>query len=141
MIVGGIIIGSGRIDNVLLKPGNNTVPIRATVDIKTSLRNLPAIIGSQANSLRSGNIEVSASGNSTIYNGEHIPYYEAVLNNLKVTTEVPLIQILLDTLEDYLSSTNGLMSGILGLLNGTNPLSQLQGGAKNSSDLLSSLGL
>ena len=139
MIVGGIIIGSGRINNVVLTPGNNSLPIRATVDIKTAIQNLPALFVSQVDALKSGNIEISASGNSTVCNGQHIPYYEAVLNNLMLTTEMPLVQILIDTLESYLSS-NSMLSNILNSFNGTAILGQLLGGTvKGNSSFLSAL--
>jgi len=134
MIVGGLIIGQGRIDNIVLKPGNNTVPIRATLAISKALQNLPTIIGSQVNALKNGNLEVSASGNSTIYNGQHIDYYEKVLNGLVVTGQVPIIQILLDSAKEFLGSDTGnLLTGFLGGLNLTNVFGALDGLTGNSS--------
>jgi hypothetical protein len=138
MVVGGLIIGSGRLYNVVLHPGNNTLPIRATVDLKTTIANLPAILLSQASALKSGNIEVSASGNSTICHGEHIPYYEAVLNKLLVTGQMPIIQLLVDSLSGFLSTSN-LTSILAGAISSSDILGILSGlSSKNSSSTLSS---
>lgn len=137
MIVGGLNIGSGRLYNVVLHPGNNTVAIKATVDIKAAIQNLPTILLSQSNALKSGNLEVSASGNSTICNGQHIPYYEAVLNKLVVTADLPVVQLLIDTLSGFLTSNN-LTSILAGAVNSTDIMSILAGLAKNST--LSALG-
>jgi hypothetical protein len=125
MILGNVTVGQGRIQNVMLVPGPNLVPIRATLDIKTAFQNLPQIIASQAGSLAKGNITISASGNSTVYNGLHIPYYEAVLNNLLVTGEVPLIKLLAGSLQQFFQGNNTLITGLLGAFNGTAGLDQL----------------
>jgi hypothetical protein len=127
MIVGGVVIGQGRINNVLLAPGNNTVPLSATVDLKTAIENLPTLLQAEATSLVNGNIVVSASGNSTIFNGVHIPYYEQVLNNLVITGEVPLIQILVDSLYMALGPNSTLLSGLLGAFTGGNSTNLLTG--------------
>ncbi|KAE9372838.1 hypothetical protein N431DRAFT_467068 [Stipitochalara longipes BDJ] len=137
MIVGNVTMGQGRIENVFLVPGNNTVPIRATFDIKTAIQNLGVILQAESDALTRGNVVISASGNSTIYNGVHIPYYEAILNNIFVTGEMPLIKILVDTLEQGLSTNNSLISSILTPLGGLSGLSSLLGGLTGTSTLSS----
>jgi hypothetical protein len=144
MIVGGVTIGHGFLDNVVLSPGNNTLPIRATVDLKTLIQNLPTILAAESNSLTNGNILISASGNSSVYNGLHIPYYEAVLNNLFLTGEMPIIKLLIDSLQQYLGSNNTLITSLLGAVNGTSILNEILSGLggsskSNSSNLLSSI--
>jgi hypothetical protein len=143
MIIGNVTMGQGRIQNVFLVPGNNTVPIRATFDIKTALQNLPVILQAEANALTKGNVVISASGNSTVYNGVHIPYIEAILNNILLTGEVPLIKILVGTLQQGLSTNGSLISTILSALNGTTGLSSLLGDltgkSKRSSPLVAAL--
>jgi len=140
MIIGGITVGQGRINNILLHPGNNTIPIAATVNIKTVLQNLPLILSSQVSALKSGNLEVTASGNSTIYNGLHIPYYEQVLNKLMVSAQVPIVQILIDSLQEFLGGNSTLLGGSGGL-NGTSLLTEILGilGGKSNSTAGSSL--
>jgi hypothetical protein len=143
MIIGNITMGQGRIDNVFLVPGDNTVPIRATFNLKTAIQHLGVILQAESDALTKGNVVISASGNSTVYNGVHIPYYEAILNNVVLTGEVPLIKILVDTLEQGLSTNGSLISGIVSALNGTSGISSLleglTGGSTSSSSLLSSL--
>jgi hypothetical protein len=125
MIVGGVVIGHGFLDNVVLSPGNNTVAIRAIVNIKTLIQNLSTILTAEANSLTNGNILISTSGNSSVYNGLHIPYYEAVLSNLFLTGEMPVIKLLIDTLQQYLGPNNTLITSALGAVNGTRLLSAI----------------
>jgi hypothetical protein len=144
MIIGNVTMGQGRIENVFLVPGNNTVPIRAIFDLKTAIQNLGAILQAESDALTQGNVLISASGNSTVYNGLHIPYIEAVLNNVLLTGEVPLIKILVDTLEQGLSTNGSLISSIVSALNGTSGLASLLGdltggSTASSSSLLSKL--
>jgi hypothetical protein len=140
MIVGGVVIGHGFLDNVVLSPGNNTVAIRAIVNIKTLIQNLSTILTAEANSLTNGNILISTSGNSSIYNGLHIPYYEAVLSNLFLTVEMPVIKLLIGTLQQYLGPNNTLITSALGAVNGTRLLSAilrtLEGPTNSSSSSL-----
>jgi len=143
MIIGNVTMGQGRIENVFLIPGNNTVPIRATFDLKTAIQHIGLILQAESSALTKGNVVISASGNSTVYNGVHIPYYEAILNNVFLTGEVPLIKILIGTLQQGLSSNNSLISSIVSALNGTSGLSsilgELTGKSNPSSSLLSGL--
>lgn len=108
IIVGGVLLGNATMNNVYIVPGNNTVSARGIINLKTAIMNLPAILSSQVGALTKGNIEMSASGNSTIYNGQHIEYYEKVLNNLMLTTQMPLLAILMDSLKGILGGEGGL---------------------------------
>lgn len=141
MIIGNKTMGQGRINNVFLVPGNNTVPIRAIFDLQTAIENLGLIFQAELDALTAGNVVISASGNSTVYNGVHIPYYEAILNNILLTGEVPLIKILVDTLEQGLSTNGSLIGSIVSALNSTGSLSsilgQLEGKSTRSASLLS----
>ncbi|KAJ5355537.1 uncharacterized protein N7496_012749 [Penicillium cataractarum] len=96
-----LIIGQATILNVILKPGNNTVSLRGRIEISTVLENLSEILAVQKAALVDGNLELSASGNSTIYNGVHIKYYEQVLNNLTLVTRVPILEVLGVPYKDY----------------------------------------
>ncbi|KFY44966.1 hypothetical protein V494_01219 [Pseudogymnoascus sp. VKM F-4513 (FW-928)] len=107
IIVGGMILGNATMKNVYLVPGNNTVPARGILNLKMAIQNLPAILASQTGALTKGNIEMSASGNSTIYNGQHIPYFEKVLNSLLLTTQMPILSILMDSLKGILNGDGG----------------------------------
>ncbi|KAL4808630.1 hypothetical protein BDV18DRAFT_157574 [Aspergillus unguis] len=101
---GSIILGTALLPDVTLVPGNNSLAFTGKLDIDSMLSNLGEIVNSQKDPLRSGLIELSASGNKTVFNGQHIPYFERPLNGLTLTARVSIINILADTVE-------GLMDG------------------------------
>ncbi|KFY47496.1 hypothetical protein V495_01934 [Pseudogymnoascus sp. VKM F-4514 (FW-929)] len=107
IFVGGVLLGNATMYNVYLVPGENIVPARGIINLKTAIMNLPTILQSQVGALTKGNIEMSASGNSTIYNGQHIEYFEKVLNSLMLTTQMPLLAILMDSLKGILGGDGG----------------------------------
>lgn len=107
----GITLGQATIDNVVLKPGNNSVALRGELDIDTMIDNLSEIISAQRSALLSGDLQLEASGNSTVYNGVHIDYFEEVLNNLTLTARVPILQVLGDTLQGLLDDDNNSTLG------------------------------
>jgi hypothetical protein len=98
------------------------------VNLSTIIQNLAAVLEAEASSIANGNILITATGDSTVYNGLHIPYYETVLNNLALTGEVPIAKFLIDSLQQYLGSNSTLISGILGPANGTGSLTGILGG-------------
>jgi hypothetical protein len=98
----------------------------ATVDIKTVIENLSVILFSQADYLKSGNVQISALGNSTIYKGQYIPYQEVVFNNAMATGEMLIVQLLIDSASSFLSANN-LMSVLSGSVNSTKILGILAG--------------
>ncbi|KAJ6100077.1 hypothetical protein N7467_001612 [Penicillium canescens] len=107
-----MVIGQATIENVVLKPGNNSVSLRGQLDMDTVIDNLPAILSTPKSALMDGELELTASGNSTIYDGNHIAYYEKLLNNLTITTRVPILMILLDTVRGLIDTTGlGVVMG------------------------------
>ncbi|KAI9925892.1 hypothetical protein MW887_005698 [Aspergillus wentii] len=109
----GLIIGQGFLDNVVLKPGNNSMPLRATLSIQTVLENILDILSAQKSALTDGELEICASVNSTVYNGKHITYYEEVLNSLTLTARVPIIKVLTDTVQGLSQDSGFNLSSIL----------------------------
>lgn len=101
-----LILGQATIFNVLLKPGNNTVSLRGHLEIQTVIENFSQIFSSQKEAILNGDIQLSASGNSTIYNGNHISYYEEILNDLTLTARVPIMKALLGTVEGMASDSD-----------------------------------
>ncbi|GES56847.1 hypothetical protein ATEIFO6365_0001005300 [Aspergillus terreus] len=117
--IGDVILGNGTIDNVLLRPGNNTVPLRGIHDIQKAIGNLGTILSAETDALSHGNLMLAASGHSTIYNGLHIPYFEKVLNNLTVTADVPILKVLFGTLSQLITSNPGAISNVTSALGNT----------------------
>jgi hypothetical protein len=125
--VGDLILGNATILNTMLKPGNNSVYTRGIVDIKTGLKNIEQLIYAEADALKRGNIAVSASGNSTIFDGKHIDYYETVLNDLTIDAEMPITSLLIDSLGGLVGDLGGGLGKLLGGLNVTNILNLIGG--------------
>lgn len=71
------------------------------------LDNIGPILSSQQGALQQGELQLSASGNSTIYNGNHIRYYEKILNNLTLTARVPIMSVLMGTLQGMVNNGSG----------------------------------
>ncbi|KAF3018872.1 hypothetical protein E8E14_008466 [Neopestalotiopsis sp. 37M] len=132
-LAGDTIIGNVTILNVELPPGNSTRSFRGQIFLDVLVGNLGKIISSQASAITTGNILVGISGNSSTVDGEHISYLEDVLNNVRIDTEVPIIQALGDLLDSVSGDDPTLdLSGIVGLLGqflgSDGPLSGLFGG-------------
>ncbi|OAX83922.1 hypothetical protein ACJ72_01713 [Emergomyces africanus] len=100
LLSGNIPLGQVVIYDVLLKPGNNTVNGDC-----------------QKVALSEGNLDLTINGNSTIYNGKHIPYFEDVLNNLTLRTKHPIISVLTGTIQGLTEGGKGI-GGILDLFKG-----------------------
>ncbi|KAH0544160.1 hypothetical protein FGG08_001605 [Glutinoglossum americanum] len=63
-------IGTSLLPDLTLKPGNNTVDMRSTVNLKL-LQPPP----------KDGLLHLEVRGNSSIYNGQHLTYYEDALKS------------------------------------------------------------
>ena len=68
-------IGNVSIDNLVLTPGANTLPMRAQVDQGT-------VVGALINTYHDGMVPMDIVGNTAIYDGQHLPYFEAALQSL-----------------------------------------------------------
>jgi len=81
--VQGTIIGQSVIPDLVLKPGANVVPMRSTV-------NQSLVIGLITQKFTNGLLPIEIVGNSSISNGQHLPYFEAAIrgNPMHVTLDV-----------------------------------------------------
>ena len=94
-------IGNVSIDNLVLQPGSNTFPIRAQVD-------QGAVVGALLSTYKDGMVPMDIVGNTAIYNGQHLTYFESALQGLTqhVTLDVgsaikSTVQNLNSTLAQY----------------------------------------
>ncbi|KAL2222674.1 hypothetical protein M432DRAFT_527064, partial [Thermoascus aurantiacus ATCC 26904] len=110
---GNLAIGNATIKNLVIKPGNHSYPLRGILDMDTVMKNLPQIIASQRDALRHGNIALKSTGNLVTYEGITVDYYTRVMKNLTLTAEIPVRQVLRNTLRGLLD------------VNGTNPFASL----------------
>ena len=91
-------LGHVSIDNTVLKPGDNKYPMYGYLNITEALHNLPELLSSQRKALSDGELEISVSGKTSVYNGQHIHYYEEVLKHTTLSTRLPLSKIVQGTL-------------------------------------------
>ena len=90
------------------------------VDIPNAIRNIGPILAAETEALSQGNVMISASGNSTIYDGEHISYYEKVLNNLTISANVPILKVLFGSISGLVSSNPDVMQNVTDALRQAN---------------------
>ena len=80
-------IGTSYLQNVLVEPGENTIDMTAIVNQST-------VIDIVADKYLDGIVPIQISGNSSVYNGEEIPYFSAALASNKLTVEMNLLDAL-----------------------------------------------
>ncbi|OJD25613.1 hypothetical protein ACJ73_03013, partial [Blastomyces percursus] len=83
------------------------------IDIKSAIANLVPILEGQKKALSEGNLELTANGNSTIYNEKHITYSEDVLNNITLKASLSIIKVLTETLRGLTAGGKGLGGDLL----------------------------
>jgi hypothetical protein len=81
--VGDTKIATALIPNLELKPGDNLIPM-------SSIADQPKVIGLISTQFKDGNVPVDIKGNSSIYKGQHLPYFEAALRAQTLHTTLNL---------------------------------------------------
>ncbi|CAO1602540.1 hypothetical protein XANCAGTX0491_006150 [Xanthoria calcicola] len=72
--VDGDFIGTSTLSDLVLRPGNNTLPMRSTV-------NQTLVIGKVTGTYKDGMLPVDIVGDSSVYAGEHLEYFEKALQS------------------------------------------------------------
>ncbi|KAI4136607.1 MAG: hypothetical protein LQ341_005529 [Variospora aurantia] len=67
-------IGTSTLSDLVLKPGNNTLPMRSTVNQTLVIQKVTA-------TYVDGMLPVDIVGNSSVYNGQHLEYFERALQS------------------------------------------------------------
>ncbi|MCJ1340282.1 hypothetical protein MMC09_005576 [Bachmanniomyces sp. S44760] len=77
------LIGTTTLSNLILTPGNNTIPMRSTI-------NQTIVIEAIATKYKDGMLPVNIVGNESVYNGAHLTYFEKALqsNTQSITLDV-----------------------------------------------------
>ncbi|EFQ99834.1 hypothetical protein MGYG_02846 [Nannizzia gypsea CBS 118893] len=88
LAVDGHPIGTSNLYDVVIKPGDNNIPMFANADLPYVLRQT-----GQQGKYRNGIVPVSIVGNSSVAHGKDLPYYTKALaaNTLMVDLNVPAI--------------------------------------------------
>ncbi|TVY87028.1 hypothetical protein LAWI1_G007005, partial [Lachnellula willkommii] len=83
----GVEVGVALIENMLLRPGDNNLPL---IGMLNQTLVIPA--------LDNGFLNLTIVGTSCVYNGKHIPYYEVALAATILSLRLNVLQILKDSL-------------------------------------------
>lgn len=77
------LIGNSTLTDLVLKPGNNTIPMKSIV-------NQTLVITELTSNFKNGMLPVDIVGLSSVYNGQHLPYFEKALasNTQTITLDV-----------------------------------------------------
>ncbi|OOQ91666.1 hypothetical protein PEBR_09010 [Penicillium brasilianum] len=84
--VAGQPMGYSYLDDLVLKPGNNTIPMTSNVNQSAII----SLVTSSSNPYKDGVVPFTISGNSSVYDGKQLPYFTQALaaNNLTVNLNV-----------------------------------------------------
>ncbi|ESZ97249.1 hypothetical protein SBOR_2372 [Sclerotinia borealis F-4128] len=82
------VVGNTTIENMTLVPGNNTLPMIGTMD-------QTKVVGSM--DTKTGLVQLSIIGQSAIYKGQHLVYYEKALASNNLSLALNVAQILKDS--------------------------------------------
>ncbi|KAH8666475.1 hypothetical protein BX600DRAFT_511405 [Xylariales sp. PMI_506] len=108
LLSGNLNIGYVTIQDVVLPPGNNSMAFAGQLYLNTIIDNIGNILTTQASALSDGNIVLGSIGNSTIINGEHITFVEAILNNHRLTSSMSVISLVSDVASGFLGGNTSI---------------------------------
>ncbi|KAI0174958.1 hypothetical protein BJ166DRAFT_606895 [Pestalotiopsis sp. NC0098] len=80
LLAGDLRIGLITIFDLVMEPGNNTLPFYGELFLSEIVQNVGKFLDAEADSLNDGQIQIDAVGNQTVIDGLHIPYVERILN-------------------------------------------------------------
>ncbi len=69
------LIGTTTLTDLTLVPGNNTIPMRSTV-------NQTLVLTQITSTFKDGMLPVDIVGNTSVYNGQHLTYFEKALSSV-----------------------------------------------------------
>ncbi|KAJ5718642.1 hypothetical protein N7488_004288 [Penicillium malachiteum] len=127
---GNLTIGNVTVEDVTLVPGDNVFPMKGTLDFTTLLKNLAAVIKSEATAIKAGNLSINAITTSVVWNGTEVPYYTDILSQLTLSADIGIGDILKNTLA-YLKSEGNITSTLSNLTSDLN-LSSLETRSSNT---------
>lgn len=90
LFANGTAMGQTYLDDLVLKPGNNFVPMTATVE-ELKIANLILANNTQ---YADGVVPFDITGNSSVYNGKELPYFTEALSSNNLTVHLNVSQAL-----------------------------------------------
>ncbi len=122
LMSGDLRIGLITIYDVFIPPGNNSRYFNGELFLGTIMQNIGTVLASQGDALSEGNIQIDATGNATIVNGQHIGFIEAVLNKRRVSSTIPVTKLLGDAIGSFTGSGEASISSLLDAVFGNSTL-------------------
>lgn len=83
LAVDGKLMGQSYLDNLILRPGNNTAPMTSSVDVTAVVRSL--LLDS---AYEDGVVPFVVTGASSFYHGMELPYFTKALRALNLTVNL-----------------------------------------------------
>lgn len=105
---GDLVIGNATLKDITIKPGDNVFPLTGILDIHTMVANLREVLASQAKAIATGNLALDTVTRSVTWNGELVPYYTDVMKQLTLTANVPIADLVKNTVHNLLSGNETL---------------------------------
>jgi hypothetical protein len=155
---GSLQLGTATIAGLVLKPGNNTVPLTGKVDIQAVINNLEQVLLLQEPGLEKGALIFNSTMNSTTYNGIHLTNFEKAFNGLVLTASVscgscltmkyanpiqlPILEVVGDSIKGFIkgnTSLAGVTQELMQFMNISDITSMLKPFEKDAESLLGEL--
>ncbi|KAI8961506.1 hypothetical protein F5Y11DRAFT_348415 [Daldinia sp. FL1419] len=105
LMAGDLRIGLITIYEVLIPPGNNSRYFNGELYLDVLMQNIGTVLSTQSDALNEGNIQIDATGNATVVNGQHIRFIEAVLSKRRVTSKIPVTKLMGDLVASFTNGT------------------------------------
>lgn len=107
---GDLDIGSISLPDVVLKPGNNSLPFAGFLNLNEVVSNLSPFLAAQSDALGEGKVQLNITGNHTIKDGERVKFAEEILNSRTLSVRISVVTLLSDLVSGLLKS-NGDITG------------------------------
>ena len=116
VLAGETVVGNATMRDVVLPPGNTTLPFRGRLSVPTLVDNFGGLLSSQGAALGRGRLTLGLRGGRVEVGGRRIGYLEHVLGGVVLATDVPVAQVLGDVVDSVASrNSTASLPGLLGL--------------------------
>jgi hypothetical protein len=102
ILSGNFTIATGLIENLYIRPGNNSISIRGKANLTNLIANIDEVLKYQSPYIKNGKLSLTTRVTDIKYNGSTVPYYTAEMGKLYLTAQTPLLGLLLNTITGLL---------------------------------------
>ncbi|ETS75776.1 hypothetical protein PFICI_12720 [Pestalotiopsis fici W106-1] len=122
LVAGDLNIGLITIYDLVMEPGNNSLPFYGELFLSEIVQNLGRFLDAEAESLNNGQIQIDAVGNQTVIDGLHIPYVERILNAKRLHLYISVIEFASAFINGVSGGGNASIVSVLGDVVGNNTI-------------------